>query len=80
LDREMLRRVEAFDPQGVLEAERQGAGFACGRGAIAAALWTAQSLGADRVRVLDYATSGDVTRDYDSVVGYGAAVITRGGI
>ena len=80
LDREMLRRVEAFDPQGVLEAERHGVGFACGRGAIAAALWTAQALGADRVRVVDYATSGDVTRDYDSVVGYGAAVITRGGV
>lgn len=80
LDREMLRRVEAFDPQGVLQAERQGVGFACGRGAIATALWTAQALGADRVRVVDYATSGDVTRDYDSVVGYGAAVITRGGI
>jgi AmmeMemoRadiSam system protein B len=77
LDNEMLRRVEAFDPQAVLEAEKLGVGCACGRGAIAALLWTAQTLGADRVRVVRYATSGDVTLDYDTVVGYGAAVITR---
>jgi AmmeMemoRadiSam system protein B len=77
LDGEMLRRVEAFDPPGVLEAETDGVGFACGRGAIAATLWAAQSLGADKARVVHYATSGDVTLDYDSVVGYGAAVITR---
>jgi AmmeMemoRadiSam system protein B len=77
LDGELLRRVEKFDPQAVLEAEAQGVGFACGRGAIAATLWTAQALGADRARVVNYATSGDVTHDYDSVVGYGAALITR---
>jgi len=77
LDGEMLRRVESFDPQGVLEAELQGVGFACGRGAIAATLWTAEALGADKVRVVDYATSGDITQDFDSVVGYGAALITR---
>jgi AmmeMemoRadiSam system protein B len=77
LDHEMLQRIESFDPQGVLEAEMKGIGFACGRGAIAAALWTAEAMGADRVRVVNYATSGDVTRDFDSVVGYGAALITR---
>lgn len=77
LDGEMLRRIESFDPQKVLEAEAQGVGFACGRGAIAAALWAARGLGADIVRVVSYATSGDVTHDLDSVVGYGAALITR---
>lgn len=77
LDRQMLARVEAFDPQGVLEIEEQGLGFACGRAAIAASLWAARDLGARRVRVVDYATSGDVTGDYASVVGYGAAVILR---
>lgn len=77
LDREVLRRVEAFDPDGVMRVEEEGVGFACGRGALAAVLWAAQELGADRVRVLQYATSGDVTGDYQRVVGYGAAVITR---
>ncbi|MCB9420593.1 MAG: AmmeMemoRadiSam system protein B [Ardenticatenaceae bacterium] len=74
-DSEILRRVEAFDPQGVLTAEEEHVGFACGRGAIATVLWAAQALGANLVDILNYATSGDVTGKYDSVVGYGAAVI-----
>ncbi len=77
LDHEVLRQVEAYDPQGVLEVEEQGKGFACGRGALAAVLWAAKELGADHVQLLKYATSGDVTGDFTRVVGYGAAVITR---
>jgi AmmeMemoRadiSam system protein B len=77
LDAELLRCVAAFDPQGVLDAEEQGKGFACGRGALAAVLWAAKALGADMVKVLNHATSGDVTGDYTQVVGYGAAAILR---
>ena len=76
-DSEVLARIEAFDPQGVLSVEERGTGFACGRGAIAAALWAAQDLGADKAKIVQHATSGDVTTDFDSVVGYGAAVIYR---
>jgi hypothetical protein len=79
LDGEMLRRIGAFDPDGVSEAESEGAGFACGSGAIAAVLWACRDLGADRVEILNYANSGDVTGDYESVVGYAAAVIVRTG-
>lgn len=77
LDSEMLRRIEAFDPLAVLRAEAEGKGFACGKVAIAVTLWAAQALGADRVHVLHYATSGDVTGDYSGVVGYGAAAVLR---
>ncbi len=77
LDGEMLRRMENFDPIDFLQAEIEGKGFACGRSAVATAMWAAKELGADRIRVLHYATSGDVTGDYDEVVGYGAAVILR---
>lgn len=77
LDAELLRRVERFDPRGVLDAEEDGVGFACGRGAIAAALWAARDWGANWVTVLQRATSGPVTGDYSSVVGYGAAAIWR---
>lgn len=75
LDREVLRRLENFDPEGILAAEEEGIGFACGRGAMAAALWAAGDLGADQALVLKYATSGDVTGDMHSVVGYAAAVL-----
>ena len=77
LDREMLRRIEAFDPVAVLQAEVEGKGFACGKGAVAAVMWAARDLGATQARVLHYATSGDTTGDYDAVVGYGAAVFLR---
>jgi AmmeMemoRadiSam system protein B len=34
-------------------------------------------LGATQARVVRHATSGDVTGDYQSVVGYGAAIIWK---
>ena len=77
LDMELLRRVEAFDPVGVMRAEEEGKGFACGRGALAAVLYAAKGLGAEQVKVLHHATSGDVTGDFSQVVGYGAAVVLR---
>jgi MEMO1 family protein len=77
LDAEVLKQVAGFDPDGVLRVEQEEKGFACGCGALAAVLWAAKGLGADRTLVLRHATSGDVTGDYDRVVGYGAAVVTR---
>ena len=77
LDAEMLHQIESFSPEGVFEAERTGKGFACGHAAVAAVLWASRELGADTVKVLNYATSGDVTGDYSGVVGYGAAAILR---
>ena len=76
-DAEMLRRIESFSPQEVFRAEEENKGFACGLGALTAVLWAAQGLGADAVKVVRHATSGDVTGDYSSVVGYGAAVIMK---
>jgi MEMO1 family protein len=76
-DRAMLDAVGAFDPVRVLHLETQGQGFACGRGAIAAVMIAARDLGADTAWIVDYATSGDITQDYDQVVGYGAAVFFR---
>ena len=78
LDSEMLRCFESFAPETIFEAERTGKGAACGHAAVAAVLWAARALGADTVKVLRYATSGDVTGDYDQVVGYGAAVVLKG--
>lgn len=77
LDREMLRQIESFSPEGVLRAEELGVGFACGRGAVAVTLFAAKELGAGNVKVVKYATSGDVTGDFSSVVGYGAGVVYR---
>ncbi len=77
LDAVMLDCFASFDPAAVLQAEEQGRAFACGAGAVAAVLWAAKELGADGVKILHHATSGDVTGDYLQVVGYGAAVVLR---
>ena len=77
-DRAMLDQIESFSPEGAFDVERAGRGFACGLGAFTAVMWASRELGADKVKVLRHATSGDVTGDYSSVVGYGAAVILKG--
>jgi MEMO1 family protein len=77
LDRSMLAKVEAFSPEGLFDVEEKGEGEACGLGALAAILWAAKLLGADQAKVLNHATSGDVTGDYSSVVGYGAGVLLK---
>lgn len=76
-DREMLRQIEAFSPEGVLTADASGEGFACGAAAIATVLFAARKMAADMVKVVHYSTSADETGDTSSVVGYGAAVILK---
>lgn len=77
LDHEIMHQMELFSPQGVLQIEEQGRGFACGGAAVAAVLWAARELGATQVRVVHHSTSGDETQDTTSVVGYGAAVVIK---
>lgn len=76
-DRAMLKAIESFDPDGAFDLERANKGFACGLGAFTSVLWACKKLGADRVKILRHATSGNVTGDYSSVVGYGAAAILK---
>ncbi len=75
LDGEMLRRINAFDPDSVLSAEADGSAFACGAGAVAAMLWASRLAGANKVQILNYCTSANATGDPSSVVGYGSAAI-----
>jgi len=49
---------------------------ACGYGAIASTIVACKNLGATKGELLKYATSGDVTGDMDSVVGYGSIIFT----
>jgi len=49
---------------------------ACGYGAIASTMMACKELGAKRGRLLKYATSGDVTGDKSSVVGYASIVFS----
>lgn len=79
LDRRVCDAVEAFDPVALLDLFEQypegerGRYVACGGGAAIAVMMAARALGARDGRVLKYAHSGEVSGDYDGVVGYLAA-------
>ncbi len=77
LDRALLARVEAYETETLFDLERSGRGSACGLGAMAAVMWAAQDLGANKIEILRHATSGDMRGDFSKVVGYGAAAILR---
>ena len=77
LDNIVLQKLVEFSPDGLFNLKDQGKGHACGLAAIAAVLWAAKDLGATDVTLLNYDTSASSTGDRSSVVGYGAAAITR---
>jgi len=77
LDQNVLSALIDFSPDELFELKNSGMGQACGLAAIAAVLWAARKLGGADVTLLNYDTSASTTDDYGSVVGYGAAAITR---
>jgi AmmeMemoRadiSam system protein B len=71
-DLSALKAVEAMDESlfySIIETKNV---TACGYGPIAAVMATAKGLGAKESKLLCYKSSGDVTGDYSSVVGYAA--------
>jgi len=86
LDSRVVRFVDEFDPDGLLEEfegypeHERGRFVACGGGAAIAAMLAARGLGATKGHVLKYAHSGDVSGDRSAVVGYLAAAFTRPGL
>lgn len=77
LDQKVLQAIEDFSPEKLFDLKESGGGEACGLAAIATVLWASRALGADKVTHLRYSTSAESTGDPSSVVGYGAAAVTR---
>jgi AmmeMemoRadiSam system protein B len=75
LDHAVVDRLGAFDTEGLLNVFTTGKGEACGRGPTVAAMVAARALGANRAKVLKYATSADVDSSVPRVVGYAAAAL-----
>lgn len=79
LDARVQHCVNAFDADALLDLFEQypeherGRYVACGGGAAITVMKAARALGAREGRVLKYAHSGEVSGDYDGVVGYLAA-------
>lgn len=77
LDQRMLAAMQELNPPRMIDLERREEGYACGLGAAVSTIHYARLAGANRAKILQYATSGDITGDMTSVVGYGAIAITR---
>jgi AmmeMemoRadiSam system protein B/AmmeMemoRadiSam system protein A len=85
-DKEVLAAIERFDTGGLLELAGKNVGVVknlecrmCGDAAIVTVMLACRKMGADEISVLDYANTGDVSGEKSRVVGYGAAVISKGG-
>jgi MEMO1 family protein len=69
-DSQLIKSILSLDVRAFYSTLRQYNVSACGYGAIATIMIAAKNLGATQGELLRYATSGDVTGDKSSVVGY----------
>jgi hypothetical protein len=69
-DRMAIDRMLALDPEGLYGTVRTERISMCGVLPATVVLFAARRLGATLARLIRYATSGDVSREYDQVVGY----------
>ena len=76
-DKMALQAVESMDEEKLYFTIENYNVTACGYGPIIALIRAAKILGAKRAKLLCYRTSGDVTGDYSSVVGYAAVQFVK---
>ena len=76
-DSKAIEMILALDAKRFAAKVTQAEISMCGYGPVAAMLTAAKRLDADRVKLLKYATSSDVSRDSHMAVGYGAIAVYR---
>jgi len=76
-DIKVLKAIEAMDPDLMLKLVDSLPVSMCGPGPVASMLYAVKKLGAKKATTLKYATSGDVTGDKSSVVGYGSVKVEK---
>ena len=69
-DQMAIDRMLALDAEGLYRTVRSERISMCGVLPATVVLFAARRLGATSARLIRYATSGDVSRDFDQVVGY----------
>jgi len=73
-DAKAIEKLKALDAKGLYDACREGRISMCGLGPAVAMLAAVKDLGAERGELVRYATSGEVSGDYDAVVGYAGMI------
>jgi|SRR5208282_3864210 len=74
-DRKAIARVLALDARGLWQVVMNEDISMCGFGPAIVMLTAAKLLGATSAKLIKYATSGDVSGDYESVVGYAGIIV-----
>jgi AmmeMemoRadiSam system protein B len=74
-DRKAIERVLALDARGLWEVVMNEDISMCGFGPTVVMLTAAKLLGAASATLVKYSTSGDVSGDYNSVVGYAGIIV-----
>lgn len=74
-DRKAIDKILAMDPEGLYETVIRERISMCGYLPATVMLLASKLLGADSARLVKYMTSGDISGDYESVVGYAGIVI-----
>ena len=77
LDHRLISYVGNYDDKGLARALERHEVEACGGFPIVAAMIAARKLGAKKVKILDYANSGDTAGNKSKVVGYMSAVFYK---
>ncbi|HHT18987.1 MAG: AmmeMemoRadiSam system protein B [Euryarchaeota archaeon] len=73
-DKKVLDAIESFDEQEMFKRIISNNVTMCGYGPVATTMAASKAMGAHDATILKYATSGDTSGNYTSVVGYGSAV------
>ena len=75
-DHKAIDQILALNPEGLHEVVRRENISMCGYGPTVAMLTAAKTLGASKAELVKYATSGDVSLDFDHVVGYAGIMVS----
>lgn len=76
-DKKAIEKILGLDPRGLYDTVMNEKISMCGVLPATVMLIAAQLLGARNARLIDYMTSGDVSGDYDSVVGYAGILVSK---
>lgn len=73
-DKLILDSIENMDEYALLKSVENNGITMCGYGPTISTIISSRNLGAEKGKILKYATSGDISGDLDSVVGYCSAI------
>jgi hypothetical protein len=77
VDKQAINAILEFNPKKLYDIIYRQNLTMCGPGPITVMLIVCETLGAKKVELLKYATSGDVSGVYDRVVGYASLIVSK---